>query len=196
MALRKFRLDDEHAVYDICLRTGAAGGDASDLYDDPKLIGHIYAGPYLRFAPEFATVVDEGSVQGYVLGVPDTREFEARCEAEWWPNLRKKYPNPGKLLTPDERLIRVLHSPHRAPEELVGDFPSHLHIDLLPTAQGKGYGRALVEQLEEELKAAGSHGLHLGFDPANTGAAPFYTRLGFHEASRNQWVVWMAKSLV
>ncbi|GAA3225483.1 GNAT family N-acetyltransferase [Actinocorallia longicatena] len=196
MSLRKFRLDDEHAVYDICLRTGRAGADATDLYEDPRLIGHVYAGPYLRFAPQFATVVDEGQVLGYVLAAPDTREFEARCEEEWWPALRKKYPNPPELLTPDQRLMRVIHSPHRTPEGLVGDYPSHLHIDLLPAAQGRGHGRTLINRLEDELRDAGSPGVHLGFDPANTAAAPFYTKLGFHEAARDEWVVWMAKSLV
>ncbi|WP_460363148.1 GNAT family N-acetyltransferase [Actinocorallia lasiicapitis] len=196
MGIRKFRLDDEYAVYDICLRTGASGGDATDLYDDPRLLGHVYAGPYLRFAPQFASVIDEGAVLGYVLGVPDTREFEERCEQEWWPMLRRQYPNPSELRTPDERLMRVIHSPHRVPERLLGDYPSHLHVDLLPAAQGKGYGRTLITQLEDELRAAGSPGIHLGFDPANTSAAPFYDRLGFHEAGRDAWTVWMAKSLV
>ena len=28
---------------------------------------------------------------GYILGTGDTRAFEARCEAKWWPALRARY---------------------------------------------------------------------------------------------------------
>jgi ribosomal protein S18 acetylase RimI-like enzyme len=195
VSIRKFRLDDEYAVYDICLRTGDAGADAGDLYEDPRLLGHVYAGAYLRFAPEFASVVDEGAVLGYVLGVPDTRGFERRCEEEWWPRLRKQYPDPMSPATPDERLMRRIHHPHPAQEEIVAAYPSHLHIDLLPQTQGKGYGRLLMEALLEELTAAGSTGVHLGFDPRNEGAQRFYPRLGFTEVFRNEYVVMMARAL-
>jgi ribosomal protein S18 acetylase RimI-like enzyme len=195
VSIRKFRLDDEYAVYDICLRTGKAGEDASDLFEDPRLLGHVYAGPYLRFAPEFASVVDEGAVVGYVLGVPDTREFERRCEEEWWPRLRKQYPDPASPATPDERLMRQIHHPYPAREEIVAAYPSHLHIDLLPQAQGKGYGRSLVETLLEELIAAGSTGVHLGIDLRNEGAQQFYPKLGFSEVFRNESVVMMGRAL-
>ncbi len=195
MSIRKFRLDDEYAVYDICLRTGEAGADASDLYEDPRLLGHVYAGAYLRFAPEFASVVDEGGVLGYVLGVVDTREFEQRCEEEWWPRLRKQYPDPESPSTPDERLMQQIHHQHPAPEEVVAAYPSHLHIDLLPQAQGKGYGRALMETLVEELIAAESPGVHLGIDLRNEGAQQFYPKLGFSEVFRNEYVVMMGRTL-
>lgn len=196
MTIRKFRLDDEHAVYDICLRTGASGQDASGLYEDPRLLGHVYAGAYLRFTPEFASVVDEGAVLGYVLGAPDTREFEARCEAEWWPALRRQYADPEVIRTPDDRLKKAIHQWHPAPDDLVAAYPSHLHIDLLPQAQGRGYGRALMDKLFEELAAAGSPGVHLGVNPGNEGALRFYDRLGLAEFHRDEHVVWLAHSLV
>jgi ribosomal protein S18 acetylase RimI-like enzyme len=195
VSIRKFRLDDEYAVYDICLRTGDAGDDASDLYEDPRLLGHVYAGAYLRFAPEFASVVDEGAVLGYVLGVPDTREFERRCDEEWWPQLRKRYPDPVSPGTPDERLMQRIHHPAATPDDLLDAYPSHLHIDLLPQAQGKGHGRSLMEALLAELAAAGSPGVHLGIDARNEGAQRFYPKLGFTEVLRNEHAVTMAKSL-
>ncbi|MEO5873682.1 MAG: GNAT family N-acetyltransferase [Streptosporangiaceae bacterium] len=195
MSIRKFRLDDEYAVYDICLRTGEAGADASDLYEDPRLLGHVYAGAYLRFTPEFASVVEEGAVLGYVLGAPDTREFERRCEQEWWPQLRRRYADPVAPATPDERLMQRIHHPGHAREDLLGQYPSHLHIDLLPQAQGKGYGRSLMEALLEELAATGSPGVHLGIDARNAGAQQFYPKLGFGEVYRDEHVVLMARDL-
>ena len=135
--IREFRAGDEAAIYDICLRTGASGEDATHLYSDPDLLGHVFAGPYLKLCPEFASVVEEdGDVLGYILGAPDTRAFEARCEAEWWPPLRGRYPDPGIPMTPDERMMHAIHHFAPAPDEIVAGYPSHLHIDLLPRTQG------------------------------------------------------------
>ncbi len=195
MTIRQFRPGDEAAVYDICLRTGASGRDATHLYADPALLGHVYAGPYLKLCPGFAFVVDEGEVLGYILGAPDTREFEARCEAEWWPPLRDRYPDPADPKTPDEHKMHAIHHFQPAPAEIVGDYPSHLHIDLLPQTQGKGYGRRLMDLLCARLREAGSPGLHLGVDPANTRAVGFYRALGFASVIENEHVIWMALPL-
>ena len=51
--------------------------------------------------------------------------------------------------------------------------------DLLPEAQGQGWGRRLIEALLDELAARGATGVHLEMDPANEAAGAFYARLGF-----------------
>ena len=63
----------------------------------------------------------------------------------------------------------------------VDDYPAHLHIDLLPELQGRGFGRRLIDTLCAELARRGVPAVHLGMDAANTGARAFYDRLGFHE---------------
>jgi ribosomal protein S18 acetylase RimI-like enzyme len=182
--LRPYRTRDHDAVYDICVRTGAAGGDATHLLRDPALLGHVYAGPYLALAPDLAFVVeDDDGVSGYILGAADTAEFEDRLEREWWPELRRRYPTyrtDGDAVF-DDLLIALMHSPARAPADVVGTYPSHLHIDLLPRSQGQGWGRRLIDTLVERLRAAGSHGLHLGVATANTNAQAFYRVVGFTE---------------
>lgn len=45
--LRPARETDRAALYRICLETGASGQDATHLYADPLILGHVYAGPYL-----------------------------------------------------------------------------------------------------------------------------------------------------
>ncbi len=60
------------------------------------------------------------------------------------------------------------------------DYPAHLHIDLLPSAQGQGWGRALMDRFLAQVRSAGARGVHLGVATVNRGAAAFYTRLGFH----------------
>ncbi len=58
-------------------------------------------------------------------------------------------------------------------------YPSHLHIDLLPPAQGRGHGRAMIEAVLDSLAAAGSPGVHLGVGATNVRAIGFYEHLGF-----------------
>ena len=59
------------------------------------------------------------------------------------------------------------------------EHPAHLHIDLLPEAQGRGLGRSMIRAFLDGLKAAGVRGVHLGVSPTNTAARAFYSRLGF-----------------
>lgn len=177
---------DAQQLYRICLLTGDAGRDASALHADPDLLGEVYVGPYLHVAPAVAAVAtaEDGSVLGYVLGTPDSREFAAACEAGWWPALRARHPlDAGAEAHPrppaDQSLVVALHQPTVPDARLVDAHPAHLHIDLLPEAQGRGLGRALIDWLLGRLTELGAHGVHLGVDPRNTSAIAFYERLGF-----------------
>jgi ribosomal protein S18 acetylase RimI-like enzyme len=185
--IRRYRPGDEAALYDICMRTGDHGRDATSRYADPDLLGHVYVGPYLALAPEFAFVLDggDGTPLGYVLGAADTAGFQDACERSWWPPLRRRYPDPVDVppqdRSPDQRIAHLIHHPHRAAAWVLDRYPSHLHIDLLPAAQRHGHGRHLIRHLLEALTAAGSTGLHLGVSAANTGAVAFYRRIGLTE---------------
>src|SRR6516225_6131038 len=109
----KSDLDD---LYRICLATGENGGDATHLYADPKVIGHIYAAPYALFSPDLSFVVEDGvGVGGYILGALDTRAFEALLEENWWPSLRPIYPDPSGVApaswTADQTRSWQIHHP-------------------------------------------------------------------------------------
>ena len=59
--------------------------------------------------PDLALVAeDDQGVAAYMVGTVDTRAFEARCEAEWWPSRREIYADPRvgdvspKAWTPDQ----------------------------------------------------------------------------------------------
>lgn len=200
MEVRGLRPDDGPALYQICLRTGDSGRDATRRYADPRLLGHVYVGPYLALAAQLALVLDRGDgvPAGYALGARDSAEFAAWCEERWWPPLRRCYPDPARipprLRSPDQRLAALVHHPPPVPV-LAARFPSHLHVDLLPEAQGRGHGRALIRRLLAELAGAGSTGVHLGVDPANQRAAGFYRRVGFHEVARRPGVTYFATGL-
>lgn len=183
--IRPYRADDLEALYAICLRTGAAGGDATALVEDPRLFGELYAAPYAVLEPEHAFVLDDGTgaAVGYVLGALDTDAFEARCEAHWWPALRERYPlEPGGTRL-DDLLIHLMHHRSVHVRAVLDEHPSHLHIDLLPPVQGQGWGRRLLHTLFDALRADGSPGVHWGVSTSNERAIGFYRHLGCREVA-------------
>ena len=180
-------LHDLAGAYHVCLLTGDAGRDATALYRDPDLLGHVYVGAYLARGIDTQLVaIDEGGVAGYLLSAADTGDFEDWAEASWWPRLRARYPMTDAD-RPDDRLIRLIHAPPRTPPSLLPDYPAHLHIDLLERTRGSGLGRRLVEHLLDELRDREVGGVHLGVDARNDNAIGFYEHLGFVSLERKQW---------
>ena len=179
------------------MRTGDAGADATGLFDDPRLLGEVYVGPYLMLPGGIGlTAVANDVPSGYALAAFDTRSFEAECEASWWPPLRARYPDPGPHpSTRDEQLMRVIHHPPRAAEAMVDVYPAHLHLDLLPELQGRGVGTGMMDRLLAVLAARAVPGVHLGADPRNTRAIGFYAHLGFVTLAEEPEVLWMGKRL-
>ncbi len=179
---------DLSGLYDVCLRTGFHGEDATGRYADPLLLGDVYAGPYAAHDPALVTVVDDGAgVAGYVIGCADTLGFEQWARERWWAGVRRRHRElvatgvrPTEL---DTALLRSLDRPPGPRPYLHGRaaHPAHLHIDLLPHAQGRGLGRRLVEHLLVQFGARGVAGVHLGVSTRNPGAVAFYRRLGFSE---------------
>jgi ribosomal protein S18 acetylase RimI-like enzyme len=185
--IRPYRPSDLDELYRICLLTGDAGQDATPLYQDPRLLGHIFAAPYGVFEPSLAFVAEDAAgVGGYIVGALDTQDFEERLESEWWPALRGRYPDPTPSLpagrwTPDQRLAHAIHHPWRTDPELAARYPSHLHLDLESRLQGSGYGTRLTRTLIAALRDGGSRGVHLYVMASNHRAAGFYGHLGFTE---------------
>lgn len=186
-AIRACRPDDVDALYDICLRTGDAGQDATELFEDPRLLGDLFVVPYAVLEPEHAFVLDDGSGRAvaYVVGALDSRAFEDRLEAAWWPAARARHAAPSSADGIEGLFLGYLHGPPRARDDVVASWPSHLHIDLLPPVQGQGWGRRLMETLFDALRADGSTGVHLGVAEANRRAIAFYERLGMTELRRD-----------
>ncbi len=181
--------DDERHAYYVCLKTGDHGQDGEPYYqDDPDALGRIFVGPYLAFEPELGLVLeDRDGICGYALGALDSHAFYARYEAEWRPRLCARFPAPQGDSHSWTRIQQAHHSYHH-PDYFCPDpydvYPSHLHIDLLPRAQGLGYGRLMIEQIMDTLRWRGSPGAHLGVSTLNDAAVDFYERLGFRELMR------------
>lgn len=192
LVIRPAEFGDLDAMYSICLRTGAAGADASDVYRDGDLLGHVYVGPYVLMESGFGfALTADDTVVGYALATADTAEFEDECATAWWPALRRRYAEPEPTTVdagdPDAGLLAAVHRPDRTAAGLAAAYPAHLHIDLLAEAQGSGAGRRLMAAVEEELRRRGATGVHLGTDPGNVRAQGFYEHLGYRRLAPGEY---------
>jgi len=202
--IRRARAGDQPGAYYVCLKTGDFGKDGEPFYrEDPDALGRIFVGPYLAYEPTLSLILeDQEGICGYALGAFDSRGFFNRYETEWRPALCARFAEPQgdpKTWTRVQHVYSWYHHPDYFCPEPYETYPSHLHIDLLPRAQGRGYGRRMLEQVMDRLRARGSPGAHLGVSAINTPAFGFYERLGFRELIRvgsgNDGVIYMGKTL-
>jgi ribosomal protein S18 acetylase RimI-like enzyme len=202
--IRPAQQGDQPGAYYVCLKTGDHGKDGEPFYrEDPDALGRIFVGPYLLFEPELSLILeDEQGICGYAFGAFDSRAFYARYEAEWRPDLCARFPRPQGDPAQWSRVQQVYswyHDPDYFCPEPYDVYPSHLHIDLLSRARGRGYGRRMLERIMDKLHFHGSPGAHLGVSVLNAPAVGFYQRLGFAELIRvgsdEQGVIYMGKKL-
>ncbi|WP_221350787.1 GNAT family N-acetyltransferase [Streptomyces beigongshangae] len=181
--IRPYRPADRAAVAAVCVLTADLGGDSRQLYPDEELMPTLFAAPYCHLEPDLAFVLDDGSGEavGYVVGTADTEQFVKNFRETWIPRVAGRYPEPtGAPRTPSEEMIHLLHAPERMILPELAAYPAHLHIDLLPDYQRRGFGRQLMATLLTALDDRGVPAVHLGMVSANTAARAFYDRLGFH----------------
>ncbi|WP_194421735.1 GNAT family N-acetyltransferase [Microbacterium abyssi] len=182
IGIRQYRVEDRPAIFEVCLKTADAGQDATGLFSDDELWGLVFAVPYVERHPDLAWIVeaDDGRVIGYIVATDETDAFEKWFRDEWWPQFADRFPRSVTPQTREEKIVEYAYARGPGREPSAAEYPAHLHIDLLPETQGQGLGRRLIETLFAELRRRGVRGLHLGMDPANTGAASFYERIGMH----------------
>ena len=202
--IRGTRPGDERGAYYVCLKTGDNGKDGEQFYsEDPDALGRIFVGPYLAYEPELSLILeDEEGICGYALGAFDSHAFFARYETEWRPDLCARFPAPEgdpNQWTRVQQVYHCYHNPDYFCPEPYSEHPSHLHIDLLSRARGRGHGRRMLEEIMDRLRKRGSSGAHLGVSALNTPAIGFYQRLGFRELIRvgsgSEGCIYMAKRL-
>ena len=124
------------------------------------------------------------------MGTSGTEDFVNRYRSKYLPSLHNYAIEEPDMSIPamwnediPGALRHILYSPeamlHRDFPELLQRYPGHLHIDLLPAYQRKGYGRELMNRFCEKVRQAGSNGVHLIMAGDNVGAERFYGRVGF-----------------
>jgi ribosomal protein S18 acetylase RimI-like enzyme len=191
--VRNFEEKDRSDLYHVCLATGDSGANAVHLYNHKDMLGEIYVGPYLTFQPDLSFTLIQDGVAGYALAALDTTSFENTLSEKWWPMILEKYNglSPENFNEREKNLFSYIQNPPLRPKKFVDQYPSHLHIDLLEKAQGRGIGKAMMLIVLETLREQGSKGVHLGMGAQNSRAFTFYTKLGFTLLDKNddEWTM-------
>ena len=144
-------------------------------------------------APDTCFVLDDGTGRavGYCVGVADTTAFAQRWREEFAPLVdpavipRPKVRTDDPLMEKDDikgfrEAVYKAHCSTLQPwPQSLEEYPAHLHIDLLPEFQRKGYGKALISAFSEAVKSRGAKGVHLNMVEHNSNGRAFYERVGF-----------------
>lgn len=179
MNIRPYRASDLPALYDICLRTGDAGSDASTTASHPRLLGDYFAAPYVEFDPDLCLILaDEHGPCGYILGTADTRAFYSWFNHTWLPRVRETYRGLTPRVDGSDGWLLDLMQRDATILEIAEVYPAHLHIDILSRAQGGGWGRRMFATWIGLAAKRGAAGVHLGVAPTNVNAMRFYERVG------------------
>ena len=188
VVLRQAKTSDLPELLRVCLQTGDSGKDATHLHKLTDLVGDIYVAPYVLHEPEFAYALwADNTVVGYLLGVLNTNEFENELAQNYWPQTKAKYSQVDPGITPsDQDLLNELAKQGFSDSTLLEKYPSHLHIDIVQSHQGAGYGKSMIAYLLAELEAAGSKGVHLHMSSKNNRARAFYKKFGFTEVVEDE----------
>ena len=185
--IRSYKSADTSAAYEICLKTGNSGQDATHLFSDPLVLGHIYVGPYMEFEPQSVFILeDDQGPCGYIMGVLDSQKYYQWMHSEWLSKIRVDYKKPTG--DPDtwnetEKITNLLFQPES--QRLFPDFPAHLHIDLLSRSQGKGQGKLMMDRFIDYLRYNNIPGVHLELSSSNDRAFNFYRKYGMQELDRD-----------
>jgi GNAT superfamily N-acetyltransferase len=162
--VRPYRAEDRAAVRHICYATGQLGDTAKHSYADFESFTDIFSAYYTDHEPEHAWVAErDGKVEGYFLGCLDTR----RAHGPEYYALRHVLTR-GVCFRPGtaafywrgvwDTLVDAFRV-HRTHVDLAR-YPSHFHINLLPAARRRGVAETLFRRGLQQLKRAGSQGVH------------------------------------
>ncbi len=167
--IRRAELTDTSQIEYICRMTAGPGCRREPVIG--KRVANMYSTYYIRECPDtcFVLADDNNRAVGYILCEANYKRFKKIYRKKDVPHIFSLNKKDG---------IKAFFLP--VPYQLFGkDYPAHLHIDILPEYQGKGYGTKLINTLFSTLKERGIKGIMLTADLENAGARRFYERLGF-----------------
>ncbi|MBN2658502.1 MAG: GNAT family N-acetyltransferase [Spirochaetales bacterium] len=195
--IRPYAISDLPYLYEICWKTALNGASVEGLIDDKFKVGHYFAAPYVHFDREccFVATVDRRPA-GYIVGTADTAAYTRWLNSQWLPEVRELYGIPPEPTEPFQQFINDCILYDTPIDKSLGEYPGHLHIDLLPELQGKGLGRKLMELFFGSCLRKGTDAVHLGVSKQNPGAVAFYRKMGMFVISENEGAYMMGINLL
>ena len=166
--IRKAEIGDLERVEYICRMTA----DEESIKDENagRIISLMYSTYYIEEETDNCFVlVDNGEVVGYIISSVNPLKLNKRYKEKYIKQIQE-------IDNKSAFMARFIPLPYLL---LRFKYPAHLHINLLPDYQGKGFGTKMINTLLSELKEKGIKSVMLLADSKNTGAIKFYKRNGF-----------------
>jgi len=184
LTIRKYCINDEESVRQICCDTGFLGKPIDSIFQDRELFADLLTKPYLTNEPQNAIVADhDGTVSAYLLSSIDPY-FEVKA----LPHL---FISASKMIF---RTITGRYSQHQRSKKFAKwvlfkglfELPkhpknaSHLHINIARECRGGDLGLQLLSEYENMLHARGiDHYYGEIFSSETRRKENLYRRLGF-----------------
>lgn len=168
LSIRKYNDNDYDDVRYVCLNSD---GDALKGTGG-KFLLLTYCDYYIENEPENCFVLDDnGKAVGYILCTEDFDNFYEKFKAHYLPAILPLGENRHQWAINSV----FLHKKYK------DEYPSHLHVDLLPDYQRQGWGTKLMNALFEQLREKGVSGVMLTAGISNESGKNFYRKHGFTE---------------
>jgi hypothetical protein len=175
---------DWESIRRLCCLTGNGGEPISK--ERWPFFAEQWIGPYQRLPSLSYVSVKEDHINGYLVAVQNTVEFEKLKFLKFSIPLAAKIFLKRYVSNSDtRRFLKRNFYLEKGPEQsfplrflknLKNEYPAHLHMNVENEARGLKIGAQLIERLKEDLRQSGVHGVHLfcGDQPI-----PFYQKQGF-----------------
>ncbi|HTP10712.1 MAG TPA: GNAT family N-acetyltransferase [Anaerolineae bacterium] len=191
--IRRYQPSDRSAVRRLAGDTAHFGEPIERFFDAREVFLDAFANFYTDVAYNYlwvalensathddSTTLDDGELIGYLMGCPDTRDYEAWFRSNVkhvaWRAVTWRYRGvfTRKSLGYIRRYLRL-----RLPYIDLSPYPAHLHINTRADRRGTGIGTALMKTYLDQLRTENIPGVHLETSSENKIAVPWYERLGF-----------------
>ena len=170
MKIRPYEAKDKQNLRYICKET------AWDSYkeNENKLesVPILYNDYFTENEPEYIFVLADEADQavGYIICSVDYEKFYHIMDTEYRARVLRVAPEETRLL---DSFLEGLKK--------ISDRAEHLHIDMLPEYQGKGYGRKLTEALIQKLRDDGIKSVSGCMVSRSAASYKMYRKIGFEE---------------
>lgn len=163
-----FHKVDRSAVREICAAAAWLGEPAPERIADEWIWAEFWTRYFTDREPANSWVVrraDDGAAAGYLTGTADVARFD-RYTPFLLPGIvcravRKRlmrHPEPRRAIL---GLLRSFAAGELAlPPGVADAFPATFHLNLLPEARRRGFGRALLETFLDRMRKLGVAGIH------------------------------------